>query len=262
MKAHLTKVSLALLSTVFLLGCQDLGSEPVGPEGLGPEFAAKTCDENPKQGKCKAGDDDTGGAGGLFYDSPGGKDIGYTCEGGAIPPPGDNPTIFGQVTWGNIRRTDEHIHGDITLNLAGATGFVPGIYMIVGNQDVLCNKGIVDFHLRHGHPPRFEILEGESGAIERTIALTFGQNHIELQDPDGHKAGKHLLWLTIIGPGVPWDDDNPRKHGEVYHDAFGHLLTGSLEPEGCWVMCENILEPDLVLRSTAVEVTIKKHSGH
>ncbi len=33
MKAHLTKLSLALLSTVFLLGCQDLGSEPVGPEG-------------------------------------------------------------------------------------------------------------------------------------------------------------------------------------------------------------------------------------
>ena len=35
MKAHLAKVSLALLSTVFLLGCQDMGSEPVGP---GPEF--------------------------------------------------------------------------------------------------------------------------------------------------------------------------------------------------------------------------------
>ncbi len=35
MKAHLTKVSLALLSTVFLLGCQEQGSEPVGPEGLG-----------------------------------------------------------------------------------------------------------------------------------------------------------------------------------------------------------------------------------
>ncbi len=41
MKAHLTKVSLALLSTVFLLGCQDLGSGPVGPEGLGPEFTHK-----------------------------------------------------------------------------------------------------------------------------------------------------------------------------------------------------------------------------
>ena len=36
MKAHLAKLSLALLSTVFLLGCQEQGSEPVGPEG--PQF--------------------------------------------------------------------------------------------------------------------------------------------------------------------------------------------------------------------------------
>ncbi len=35
MKSHLTKVSLALLSTVFLFGCQEQGSGPVGP---GPEF--------------------------------------------------------------------------------------------------------------------------------------------------------------------------------------------------------------------------------
>ncbi len=35
MKAHLAKVSLALLSTVFLFGCQEQGSGPVGP---GPEF--------------------------------------------------------------------------------------------------------------------------------------------------------------------------------------------------------------------------------
>ena len=45
MKAHLAKVSLALLSAAFLLGCQEQGSEPVGPEGLGPEFAkVKNCD--------------------------------------------------------------------------------------------------------------------------------------------------------------------------------------------------------------------------
>ena len=41
MKAHLAKVSLALLSAAFLLGCQEQGSEPVGPEGLGPEFVHK-----------------------------------------------------------------------------------------------------------------------------------------------------------------------------------------------------------------------------
>ena len=36
MKSHLAKVSLALLSAAFLLGCQEQGSEPVGPEG--PQF--------------------------------------------------------------------------------------------------------------------------------------------------------------------------------------------------------------------------------
>ena len=41
MKSHLAKLSLALLSTVFLLGCQEQGSSPVGPEGLGPEFSHK-----------------------------------------------------------------------------------------------------------------------------------------------------------------------------------------------------------------------------
>ena len=34
MKSHLTKLALALLSVVFLFGCQEQGSEPVGPEGL------------------------------------------------------------------------------------------------------------------------------------------------------------------------------------------------------------------------------------
>ena len=63
MKAHLTKVSLALLSTVFLLGCQEQGSGPVGPEGL--EIQAK------KGGKGKGGG---GGGGGVGN----GKDLGAT----------------------------------------------------------------------------------------------------------------------------------------------------------------------------------------
>ena len=47
MKAHLAKLSLALLSTVFLLGCQEQGSEPVGP---GAEF-------HHRDGHTKGGDD-------------------------------------------------------------------------------------------------------------------------------------------------------------------------------------------------------------
>ena len=46
MKSHLTKISLALLSAVFLLGCQDLGTGVVESDGLGPAFA-------PKEGKGK-----------------------------------------------------------------------------------------------------------------------------------------------------------------------------------------------------------------
>ena len=57
MKAHLAKVSLALLSTVFLLGCQDMGSGPVGLDGLGPEF--KKCDPRP----CNGGGGGGGGGG-------------------------------------------------------------------------------------------------------------------------------------------------------------------------------------------------------
>ena len=60
MKAHLAKVSLALLSAVFLLGCQEQGSEPVGPEGLGPQFAAKKCTADPTLPGCGGDDGDDG----------------------------------------------------------------------------------------------------------------------------------------------------------------------------------------------------------
>ena len=50
MQAHLTKVSLALLSMVFLFGCQERGSDPVGPDGLGPEFTHKNGAEHGKGG--------------------------------------------------------------------------------------------------------------------------------------------------------------------------------------------------------------------
>ena len=39
MKSDLTRISLALLSAVFVLACQDLGLGPVGPDGLVPQFA-------------------------------------------------------------------------------------------------------------------------------------------------------------------------------------------------------------------------------
>ena len=58
MKAHLAKVSLALLSTVFLLGCQEQGSEPVGPEF--DKKGTGDCADKPHNVHCH-GDDDGGG---------------------------------------------------------------------------------------------------------------------------------------------------------------------------------------------------------
>ena len=53
MKSHLAKVSLALLCTAFLLGCQEQGSSPAGPEGRGPQFAKKDCVADPTHPGCK-----------------------------------------------------------------------------------------------------------------------------------------------------------------------------------------------------------------
>ena len=50
MKAHLTKVSLALLSAAFLLGCQEQGSEPVGPDGLEIQAARRGNDKRKGDG--------------------------------------------------------------------------------------------------------------------------------------------------------------------------------------------------------------------
>ena len=58
MKAHLTKVSLALLSAAFLLGCQEQGSSPVGPEGLGPGFANAKTKDCPAHPSCKPPSED------------------------------------------------------------------------------------------------------------------------------------------------------------------------------------------------------------
>ena len=60
MKAHLAKLSLALLSTVFLLGCQEQASSPVEPDGVAPLFRP-TCNENPGCSKDKGGGGTKGG---------------------------------------------------------------------------------------------------------------------------------------------------------------------------------------------------------
>ena len=69
---RLLTLSAALLSTAFLLGCQeqasspvglDEASSPVGFDGLGPQFAPKKCVLNPDARGC--GGDEEGGTGSV-----------------------------------------------------------------------------------------------------------------------------------------------------------------------------------------------------
>ena len=76
MKAHLTKISLAVISTAFLLGCQEQGSGAVGPEG--PQFHAghAECEAHNKN------DPDCGGGGGDVH-----VEANLTMSGGAAAEP-------------------------------------------------------------------------------------------------------------------------------------------------------------------------------
>ena len=71
MKSNLFKLSLALLSAVFILSCQDLGSGPVGPDG--PQFDRKNLDDA------------------LCPDEVTPRDRGH-CHDDAEPPTGPGPT--------------------------------------------------------------------------------------------------------------------------------------------------------------------------
>ena len=58
MKSELVKLSLALLSAVFILGCQDQGAGPVGPDGLVPQFdkaGTGNCRKMPHDVHCHGG---------------------------------------------------------------------------------------------------------------------------------------------------------------------------------------------------------------
>ena len=185
MKVHLAKVSLALLSTVFLLGCQEQGSGPVGPDGTGIQAVPGM-----GMGMGMGGDGGDDPKVGLLFFEPT-----FSCADGAI----DNGSSFGTVSWENVRRQDSHIHA--TVQLTGVP--VPdGDYLIFGNQDVLCGSPffITDFDLRPLHATSITVAGGNG---EARIGLTFGSED-ELGNPvipEGHEKGPHKLWLTIKTPG-------------------------------------------------------------
>ena len=57
MKSNLAKVSLALLSAVFILGCQDVGTGVVASDGLVPQFAKPDCGTTATHASCKPPDE-------------------------------------------------------------------------------------------------------------------------------------------------------------------------------------------------------------
>ena len=59
MKSSFVNLSLAFLSAVFILGCQDQGSGPVGPDGLVPQFDKPTgnCAMPDPKGHCHGGEE-------------------------------------------------------------------------------------------------------------------------------------------------------------------------------------------------------------
>ena len=228
MKSDLAKVSLALLSAVFILGCQDVGTGPVGPDGLVPQFdkkdfTPKRCEGgvDPADGHCHGDDagDPVVDPGTLFISGPIGA--GVDCRDGATKTDGSSK---GTVNF-NQPRDDSHMHANVQLR-----GAPEGKYEIFGNQEIVClvdPPNNVDFDLRPGHDQFVTV--GANGKGKARIGLDFGGRPApepKIGAPASHAEGSHNLWLTLVG---------------IDGAAF---------------------EQKVVLRSTAITVVIPFHDGH
>ena len=194
MKAHLAKVSLALLSAAFLLGCQEQGSEAVGPEG--PRFDKPdnvTCDEGLawEDGHCHGAEVNPN-----LMEVPLFKDPAFSCDAGATP----GGVLVGKVGWQTDRihvgeaalPASDHIHFQLQL----FSDVAPGDYAIVGNQagDNSCpgtDVKTVDIGTvkvkKNGKLVTPGILQFE---------FPFHEVSTKLKDPL-----TTYVWLTIRGPG-------------------------------------------------------------
>ncbi len=252
MKTHLAKLSLALLSTVFLLGCQDLGSGPVGPDGPQfdkpfPDQAGDPCDDaepdGPKRdlnGHCHGDDgvDPVLEPGTLF------KNPDFMCADGATNT-GDAGS-FGTVNF-NQPRDDSHTHANVQLR-----GVDPGVYLIWGNHDKVCQAApgniidfefpVFDFPLRPGHATKVTV--GANGKGKARIGLTYVTETPEtrtIEDENGnevivdgfdflpadlsamHVNGEHRLWVTVTGPVDP-DTLEPLNVTQVFLRSVAVLV--------------------------------------
>lgn len=146
MKSILTSVSFALLSTVLLLGCQDMGFSPVEPVDLPPQFDKKDKDRDvcpdgvtmpDAAGHCHGGDE--GGGGEITWSSAShvahqvpeefaAYTLQQTCPG---PPAGKltNPS----VKWEDGE--DPMVDGCVTVTTELGTTLTNDAYLIVAAKN-------------------------------------------------------------------------------------------------------------------------------
>ena len=160
MKAHLAKLSLALLSTVFLLGCQDMGSGPLGPEG--PQF------DKPSESSCPVARD----KGHCHVDDGPTEDATYTATfAGDVKSLGINEN--GTFTPGPIRlhaklSTGVHVLAVLDLSffrdnedvLDGAKCFADGAFTLNDGTSVANATGPMGFDVKKNDPNNVWMLFG------------------------------------------------------------------------------------------------------
>ena len=200
MKAHLAKVSLALLSAAFLLGCQEQGSEPVGPEG--PQFDKpnnETCSEGfaLEDGHCHGAEVNQKLIEVDLFEDVTGRN--FTCEFGATNT-GDS---FGKVGWQTDRihvgeaalPASDHIHFQLQL-----TGVPAGDYTIFGNQfeDLVSSPSCDETGGETVDIGTVKVKKNGKLVTPGILQFEFPFHEVstKLKDPL-----TTYVWLTISGPG-------------------------------------------------------------
>ena len=201
MKSHLPKVSLAFLSAVFLLGCQDMGSGPVGPDGLGPQFAVN-CTAKPNHPKCDGGGGDVTKVTWSFAehvaDDVSNNDLPYTlkstCSG---TPPGaklSNPS----VEW----KDDEDKVGCVTVTTEGGVTLTNDAYLIVatkkGNTNVTLQFQIQDIGGPAGIQYRTDRFFIDSPAFTGADFILHVHNTVDIWELKGHTGGPKVKNVGAI----------------------------------------------------------------
>ena len=198
MKAHLAKLSLALLSAVFLLGCQERGSGPVGPEGLGVQAN-------------KTEEDHTHGKGGGDKDNPEGPNVDVTLTDGITSGiiSDDGNTFFDTAQPATLTSDGGRVHAfnagvgffaTLALNCTAITGEANNI------------RGLVDY-LDFPIGDREQLNEAEEIAIGFQFFVQrkkgSGSFQVSWRYPDaaGTDAGKQIR-VTVSSANVESVDDD------------------------------------------------------